>query len=453
MSQSVSEEAPSYAYILQLAWPIVLANIAVPLLGLVDTAVIGHTRTAASLGAIAIGAMILNFMQWTFGFLRMSTTGFVAQASGADNSLEARAAVWRAIGTGILFGLGIIAMQIPLASLAFPLIGAEGETESLARVYFSIRIWAAPATLMTFAISGALIGFGRMRQLLALQIVLNGVNIVLDLLFAGVFDWGVRGIAYGTLVAEWSAGIFGLILLIRILREQQGDDAPFVPWREMRQAAALRRTFFTQGNIMIRTLAMLAGFGWFTRVGAQLGPTILASNHVLLTLVSFCAFFLDGFALSAENLVGLAKGRRNLDHINRAVRRTTLLAAATAFGLALILLIFGNQMIAGLTNLESVREMTARFLPYVVIYVGLSFAAFQLDGIFIGTTHSAELRNASILSVAVFVGLSAWLTPIYGNRALWLCFIGYVVIRAVALGFYFPKVRRGCQPQEWSAEL
>lgn len=442
MSRSTSEHAPTYAHIVRLAWPVVLANIATPFLGLVDTAVIGHTRSAVALGAIAIGALVLNFMQWAFGFLRMSTTGFVAQAAGAENSLEARAAVWRAIGTGVVFGLGIIALQIPLAALTFPLMGAEGDIDSLARAYFSIRVWAAPATLATFAISGALIGLGRTRQLLALQVLLNGVNIVLDLLFAGVFDWGVRGIAYGTLIAEWSAALFGLVLIIRILREQHRDHAPFIPWAELRQAAALKLTFLTQGNIMIRTLAMLAGFAWFTRLGTQFGAPILATNHVLLTLISFCAFFLDGFALSAENLVGAAKGRCDLGGFDRAVKRTTVLAAVTAVGLALIMLGLGNYLIAALTDLNAVQTLAAEFLPYAAIYVGLSFAAFQLDGIFIGTTYAAEMRNASLVSVILFVVVSAWLAPAYGNHALWLCFIGYVIMRAITLGYYYPGIRR-----------
>ncbi|HLS27678.1 MAG TPA: MATE family efflux transporter, partial [Opitutales bacterium] len=181
---------------------------------------------------------------------------------------------------------------------------------------------------------------------------------------------------------------------------------------------------------------------WLTRLGTQLGPTTLASNHVLLALISFCAFFLDGFALSAENLVGMAKGRRDLAYFDRAVKRTTILAAGTAMGLALILLGLGDFLIAGLTNLEAVRAMTATFLPYAAIYVALSFAAFQFDGIYIGTTHSAELRNASIFSVLFFVLSSAWLTPVYGNHALWFCFIAYVVMRAITLGFYYPRIRR-----------
>lgn len=442
MRPTSPDNTPSYRHILHLAWPVVVANIATPFLGLVDTAVIGHTRPAAALGAIAIGALMLNFMQWAFGFLRMSTTGFVAQAVGSDQAVEARAAIFRAIGTGMLAGLAIIVLQVPLAAFAFPLMGANTEVDGLARSYFFIRVWAAPATLATFAISGALIGLGRTRELLAVQLVLNGLNIGLDLLFAGVFDWGVRGIALGTLIAEWCAALFGLWLTVRLLRSQHHDAAPLIPWAELRHAAALRLTFFTQGNIMIRTLAMLAGFAWFTRQGAQLGETMLAANHVLLSLIGFCAFFLDGFALPAESLVGAAKGRRDRAQFDRAVSRTTLLAAVTAGLLALMLLGFGSSLIRALTDLEGVRQLASSFLPCVAVYVGLSFAAFQLDGIFIGTTHAKEMRNASVISVVLFVALSAWLAPMHGNQALWLCFIGYVIVRAITLGFYYPGIRR-----------
>jgi len=263
------------------------------------------------------------------------------------------------------------------------------------------------------------------------------------LLFAGVLDGGVQGIAFGTLIAEWVAAIFGLFLVMKVLRSQHRDEAPFIPWVELRHAAALRLTFLTQGNIMIRTLAMLAGFGWLTRQGALLGETTLAANHVLLALISFCAFFLDGFALSAENLVGAAKGSRDLPRFDRAVRRTNMLAAATALGLALILFSFGNHFIAMLTDLTTVRLIAANFLPLAVVYVALSFGAFQLDGIFIGTTHVAEMRNASLASVILFILASAWLTPLYGNTALWLTFIGYVVVRAITLALYYPRIRRG----------
>ncbi len=442
MSARTATVSPTYGQIVRMAWPVILANAATPLLGLVDTAVIGHTRPAAALGAIAIGALVLNFIYWAFGFLRMSTTGFVAQAAGAEDFFAVRAATLRALVTGTALGLGIVILQLPLATVGFHLMEATDEITRLGHDYFTIRVWAAPATLVTFAISGAMIGLGRMRELLALQLVLNGLNIVLDLVFAGVLDGGVRGIAYGTLIAEWTAALYGLSRIIRMLRNQHHDALTFLPWAELRRLEALRGTFIAQGNIMIRTLAMLAGFAWFTRQGAALGEITLAANHILISLIGFCAFFLDGFALPAETLVGTAKGRRDLALFDHAVARTTLLAAFTALALSLVLVIAGPTIIQAMTNLEAVRSRTGEFLGFAAIYVALSVSAFQLDGIFIGTTHTREMRNASLASAGIFMASSAWLVPTYGPVALWLTFIGYVVVRAITLAFYYPRLRR-----------
>lgn len=424
-----------------MAWPIILANASTPLLGLVDTAVIGHTRPAAALGAIAIGSLVLNFIYWAFGFLRMSTTGFVAQASGAGAPLEVRSATLRAIGTGTFLGLGIIILQVPLALIGFHLMEATAEITTLGREYFALRVWAAPATLITFAVSGALIGLGRTRQLLVLQLILNGLNISLDVLFAGVLDWGVRGIALGTLIAEWTATVYALFIIVRILREQHRDDHPFISWPELGRLSALRGTFVAQGNIMIRTLAMLAGFAWFTRQGAALGATTLAANHILISLIGFCAFFLDGFALPAESLVGHAQGSRDLTRFNQAVTRTSVLAAATALALAGILFFAGPAIITAMTDLVAVRSIAHDSLAYAAAYVALSFFAFQLDGIFIGTTRTREMRNASLISAGIFIASSAYFVPTHGLPALWLTFITYVITRGLTLALHYPALR------------
>lgn len=441
MPTAATASTPTYGHIIRLAWPIIIANAATPLLGLVDTAVIGRTRPAAALGAIAIGSLVLNFVYWAFGFLRMSTTGFVAQAVGADDSLALRAATLRALGTGLCLGLGIVALQGPLALVGFHVMAATDEIGRLGREYFSIRVWAAPATLITFAVSGALIGLGRTRELLALQLVLNGLNIVLDLILAGLLDGGVRGIALGTLIAEWTAAVYGLSLIAKRLRDHHRDDSPFLPWAELRRFTVLRGTFVAQGNIMIRTLALLAGFAWFTRQGAALGETTLAANHILIGLMGFCAFFLDGFALPAETLVGTAKGRRDLMLFDHAVKRTTILAAGTALILSLTLMVAGPSIIRTMTNLPWVGLRAMEFLNYAAVYVALSVFAFQLDGIFIGTTHTREMRNASLISAGLFMGASAWSVPFHGPSALWLSFIGYVVVRALALACYYPSLR------------
>ena len=294
------------ARVLRIAWPIVLANAAVPLLGLADTAVIGRTGRTADLGSIALGALLFSFLYWSFGFLRMGTTGFTAQAAGAGDEPEVRAALARALALGAAVGLGLVALQLPVSAVAFRLLHGSAEVESLARSYFTIRIWGAPATLATFALLGLFVGLGASRLLLIVQVVLNGLNIALDVLFAGVLGWGVRGIALGTVIAEWSTVLLALGLAVRLLRARRRDDEPLLPLARLRDLSRLARTLSANADIMVRTLFLLFGFAWFTDQSARFGDTLLAANHVLLQLVSFAAFFLDGFAFASESLVGTA---------------------------------------------------------------------------------------------------------------------------------------------------
>ncbi len=432
---------PSHRRVWALTWPIILANSTVPLLGLVDTAVIGHTGSSQDLGAIALGALIFNFLYWSFGFLRMGTTGFVAQADGAGDEPEVRAALGRALLIALGIGLGLILLQRPLAWVATELLGASASVETLAQRYLFIRIWAAPAGLALYALMGALIGLGLSGQLLRLQLLLNGVNIGLDILFAGVLGWGVAGIAAGTAIAEWVAILYAGGSVFRLLRKRRCDAEPFWPWRRIGELAQLRRTLGANANIMLRTLLLLFGFAWFLDQSARFGDVALAANHILLQLVSFSAFFLDGFAHAAEVLIGRAKGAGRRDLFDLSVRASSRLAAATALLLSVLLLSFGSLIIAGLTDLAAVRLSAGRFLPYAACYVLVSVAAFQLDGIFIGATATRAMRNASALSLAVF--LTAWwpLTAWRGMQGLWLALIIFVLARSVTLGLQYSSLR------------
>ena len=441
MDATSGPDSPSHRQILAVAWPVILANVATPLLGLVDTAVIGHLRPAAALGAIAVGSLILNFIYWAFGFLRMGTTGFVAQAHGANNVSAVRIATLRSTGLGLAIGILLIALQTPLSAIALHLMAPGPEVLSAARDYVSIRIWGAPATLVSYAVVGTLIGLGRTRTLLALQILLNGLNLILDVVLAGVLDWGVAGIAIGTLIAEWVAAIVGAVVIWRQLTANHETGKPIVAWREIVRAGPLLRTFRAHADIMIRTLGLLWGFAWFTRTGAQLGDTILAANHVLLGLISFSAFFLDGFAFTTESFVGRAKGRGDRPTFDRVVRRTSQWAAATALALGLLFTLGGTTFIAVLTDLPGVRTAAAENLPAMIIYVVVGVAAFQLDGIFIGCTATRAMRNASIVSVVLFMGLCHVMLPICGNQGLWIAFNGFVLFRAATLAVAFPGLR------------
>ncbi|MDZ7778494.1 MAG: MATE family efflux transporter [Gemmatimonadota bacterium] len=427
---------------LALAWPIVLANSAVPLLGLVDTAVIGNTGTVQGLGAIALGAIIFNFAYWSFGFLRMGTTGFTAQASGAGDEVEVRATLGRALLLAGGIALVLLALQKPLIDVALVLLGSTEDVAALTRAYFHTRIWGAPASLATFALLGTFVGLGRTRLLLGTQIALNGLNIILDVLFAGVLGWGVRGIAFGTAIAEWTTLVLALGLAYRLVRSRHADGEPFWPWARVLDRAKVLRTLGANADIMVRTLALLGGFAWFTSQGARFGDTLLAANHVLLQLVSASAYLLDGYAHATEVLVGRAVGARTRAAFDRAVRAATELAGGTAVVLTALIWFGGPTLIALLSAHEPVRDTAGQYLPYTAVYILVSFAAFQLDGIFIGATRTRDMRDAALVSLAVFLGASWLLVAEWANTGLWIAFVVYVVTRGLTLSARMPALRR-----------
>jgi MATE family multidrug resistance protein len=432
----------TYRYLIEKAWPIILANAAVPLLGLVDTAVIGNVGTVTDLGAIAFGALIFSFVYWSFGFLRMGTTGSVAQALGAADQTEIRAVLGRALILAVALGLMLIVMQWGIRLVALALLDGSAAVEEVTAQYFNIRIWGAPATLATFALMGVLIGLGNSRQLLLVQLFLNGLNISLDIYFAGVLDWGVEGIALGTIIAEWSTVIFAVWLIMRELNSRRERGSEFWPRSRLLDGAALKKMLAANRDIMIRTLLLVFSFGFFINQSAQFGDIVLAANHILLQLISFAAFFLDGYAFVVESLVGSSLGAKRRDSFDIAVKRSSILALVTAAVLALLLLLFGDSVVAVLTDIEPVQAAAQGSLFLAAIYVFFSFAAFQLDGIFIGASFTRQMRNAAILSIAVF--LAAWwiLMDRFGVNGLWWAMIIYVAARADALLLFYPALSK-----------
>ena len=436
---------PDRRAILGIVWPIVLANAATPLLGLADTAVIGRYGTVVDLGAIALGALVFSFVYWGFGFLRMATTGFVAQADGAGDEPALRLAIARPLLLGVILGSAIVVLQRPIEAAALALLDGSADVEAITAAYLRTRIWGAPAALATYAVTGALIGLGLTRRLLVIQLAVNALNIGLDVAFAGPLGLGAAGVALGTAIAEWFALGLSLALLVPALRRRRPDLVPFVDWSALLDPAALRGLFAAQLDIMIRTLALLAGFGWFTNQGARFGDVTLAANHLLLQLVSFCAFVLDGFAFATESLVGRARGAGDRGAFDHAVRRTTELAALSALLLAGVLFVAGGSVIDALTDLAPVRAAARGWLPHTIVYVVVSVVAFQLDGVFIGATCTRQMRDASLAALAIFLGLSWVLVPRFGNAGLWWAFVGYVIARGAALGVLLPGLRRAIE--------
>ena len=432
----------SHRAILAIAVPVMLSNASTPLLGLVDTGVVGQLPDPAYIGAVAIGSLIFTFVFWGFGFLRMGTTGLTAQALGAANDDEVAASLGRALLIAGAAAAGLIALQWPIREVAFALLGSSPAVEGLARGYFDIRIWAAPATLANYALLGWFIGLGRTDIGLVLQLVLNATNIVLDAAFVLGLGWDVRGVALGTLVAEFIAAGVGLVLALRHLAGLHAR------WRRnlLLDPAKLRRTLAVNADIMVRSLALIAVFVWFVSHGASLGDVVLAANAVLLNFVSLAAFFLDGLAFAAESLVGQAIGAAHRAGLLAAARRTTLWAAGIAVTISLALAIFGPWLIDLMTVDASTRAAARVYLPWAALAPALGVWAFQLDGIFIGATFTAEMRNAMLATLGIYIAAWCLLRP-FGNHGLWAALSVSYFARAGSLLYYYPSLVRSVPSQ------
>lgn len=427
--------ALTHGRVLRIAGPIVLSNATVPLLGAVDTAVIGQLGAAAPLGAVGIGAVVLATLYWAFGFLRMSTSGLVAQAKGAGDEAEKSAVLIRALIVGGVAGLALVLAQSLLFAGAFRLAPASAEVEALAHQYLSIRIWGAPATIALYSLTGWLVGLERTRGVLALQLWQNGLNIGLDLWFVLGLGWGVPGVAAATLIAEWT----GLLLGLWLAREAFGPVLRAAMAR-LGDRVAIRRMFTASRDIMGRTIILQLSFTTFVFLGARFGDVTLAANQVLMQFLEITAYALDGFAFAAEALIGQAVGARNPSALRQASRLCMqwgfggALVLAMAFGLA------GPAIIDLMTTAPGVRLEARAYLPWLVAAPLIGVAAWIYDGIFIGALLTGQMMRAMLLSVAIYVLALILLIPAFGNHGLWAALMVLNAARTITLWHRSPKV-------------
>jgi MATE family multidrug resistance protein len=424
--------------VLTLAFPIVLANLTQPILGAVDTAVAGHLDGPQYLGGVALGGLVFSFVFWGFGFLRMGTTGLVAQAFGARDAAAVRASVMRALMLALAIGAAVLALQVPIIRYALRMLGGSGAVQETASAYCHARIWAAPFALGNYAVLGYLLGCQRVRLALVTQVFINAVNIVAVLLFVYRFGWGIAGIGAATAFADFGGFALGAAILWR-LRERGLPPLALATLFDLR---AIRRLVAINRDIFVRTLCLLGSYGWFAHMGARQGDAVLAANALLLNFQTFMAFGLDGFAHAAEALVGAATGARDRHAFRQAVRVTMLWSAIGAAGFSIVYWISGEWIIARLTDQAVVREAAMRYLPWAAILPLASVAGFQLDGVFIGATRTRELMKAMAVSLAVYL-LAAWtLAGPLGNHGLWLALTAFMVARGVTLWMQLPSIER-----------
>ncbi|BCD96702.1 multidrug resistance protein, MATE family [Marinagarivorans cellulosilyticus] len=413
-----------------------LANTALPLLGLIDTAIIGHWGGTTDLAALAIGSLALNVIFWNFGFLRMSTTGFIAQAEGRQDDIAKAQTLIRATVIALSFAALLLLCKTLITQTALSILAPPFDTHNAAFNYINIRLWAAPASLINYVVAGYLIGLARNRILLILQVFLNSTNALLDILLVRFFDMGIEGIAIGTVIAEYSTAILSLCWLAK----GQAIIFQAKTTKNLWYKTAIFSLLKSNRDIWLRTLFLLAGFIGFTHFSGHYGSSQLAANHILLQIISFSAFFLDGFANVTEAYVGKAIGQKNKKVFSHIVQRTSVLACITAIALGTLLIMFGQSLIAALTDLPHIQTVALAYLPFAAVYIAVSCGAFQLDGIFIGAGASAALRNASILSTSITFCLWLGLLPGIGMKGLWLIFVVFVVLRSLFLGTYLPQL-------------
>jgi putative MATE family efflux protein len=408
--------------VFRLAVPMMVAYISVPLVGVIDTAVIGQLGDAALLGGIAVGAIVLDVVYSSFNFLRSGTTGLTAQAVGAEDGREVTAVLFRAMILAVVSGLLVVLLQLPILALSTALMQPGASVLPPMRDYLLIRIWASPFGLANFVLFGWFVGRGRSVIVLAVQTLYAGLNIGLSIWFVLGLHLGVAGVAWGSVLAELVTALVQAAIALKLL--------PFADMPSLRRILdrqGFARLLGVNRDIMIRSFSLIFSFAFFTRQGAQFGAVILAANAVLMHFFLVGGYFLDGFATAAEQLSGRAVGARFRPAFERVVRLTTLWGVGTAAALSLVYFLVGPWIIDVMTTAPDVRATARQFLVWAVLTPLAGVVAFQMDGVFIGATWSRDMRNMMLVSVLVYLAAWAVLTPLFGNHGLWaalLIFLG-----------------------------
>lgn len=421
----------SHRDVLKIAIPMMIAYLSTPLVGLVATGVVGQLHDETLIGGVALAAVIFDVIFVSFNFLRGATTGFTAQAVGAGNRVEEQRMLASGLAIALVAGLALLVLQKPIGSLGLMAMGAHGAVAEAAATYFHWRIWSAPFVLFNFVVFGWIIGRGDAWWSMALQTLLNGLNAALSYYWVIGLGWGIAGVAIASLVAEGVTALAGLWLILK------KTDRTLWHWPDM---VALRRAFLVNGDMMIRSFALLIGLSFFTRQSGTLGIDILAANTILLRFYFFGVAFLDGVATAAEQLAGRAVGARYRPAFDRTIRLTTLWGIIFAGLVSLSFLAAGGWVIGITAPTEVVSTLAHDHLRYVVMLPIFGIIAFQMDGVYIGSTWSRQMRNLMLASLAIYFAAWAILQPAFGNDGLWIALILFQSARSVAFRLMLPRL-------------
>jgi len=428
--------------VLRLALPNIITNLTVPLLGMVDTAIVGHIPASQQsgdlLGGIAIGTMIFNVIYWNFGFLRMGTSGFTAQACGAKDNSECANILTRAVLIALISAFLLIALQVPIAWVASKVVEDKNGLMGLALQYFYVRIWAAPATLMIYSLKGFFIGMQNSKTPMWIAILINVLNIVFAFFFTFYLHWSIRGVALATVIAQWG----GAVACWAFLFYKYGYLKPYFSLSQSLNGAKMRQFFNVNKDIFLRTLCIIAVTCYFTVASSYLPYPTLAVNTILMQLFTLFSYFMDGFAYSGESLCGLYYGAKDFAGLKKAIRYILFWGLVVSAAFTLAYLFFSRDILSIMTDKKDVLDGANTYLVWVCLIPFVSFVAFLYDGFLIGLTKSKIMRNSIFVATAAFFAMYFIFKTLWANDALWIAFLLYLLLRGVMMYCLYAKEQR-----------
>ena len=427
----------SVKYILKLSIPIFFANLAIPMVGIIDTGLMGNLDNLSYLSATSVAANLFSMIFWSFGFLRMGTVGLVSQAYGKEDYSEVFNIILRNLVFVLVISLIIISLQSYIYRLSLNIFELSEATEKFYQDYFQIRIWSAPGELTLYIITGLFIGLQK-TKISSLAIGLFSIlNIILSIIFVSKFDLNIKGVAYGTLFSALFISISFLIYTFLYLNRISKLKIKF---DELIDLKKIKNIFNININIFIRTILLTFSFLWFTYLGSQIGEDYIAANAILINLVFLSAFILDAYAFSTEGMVGYSLGKKDITLFKKIVQNSFILSSITGLIISIIYFLINNFVINLMSNIEEIRNLSSSYAVWLIIMPLISSFCFQFDGIFIGVSQTKELRNAMIFSVFSYLVISIFLTGLMGNTGVWISLCIFMILRALSLYYYMDRI-------------
>ena len=427
----------SIKYILKLSIPIFFANLAIPLVEIIDTGLMGNLGNLSYLSAASVAANLFSMIFWSFGFLRMGTVGLVSQAFGKENYSEIFNIVLRNLIFVLIISLILISAQSYIFKLSLDIFELSDTTKKIYKNYFQIRIWSAPGELTLYIITGLFIGLQKTRVSSLAVGLFSILNIAFSIILVSKFDLNIKGVAYGTLFSALIISVFFLLYTFWYLNRMSKIK---IKIKELIDFKKIKNIFNVNINIFIRTILLTFSFLWFTYLGSQIGEDYIAANAILINLVFLSAFILDAYAFSTEGMVGYSLGKKDVNLFKKIIKNSFILSSITGLIISIIYFLINNLVIELMTDIKSIKDLSSSYAIWLIIMPLISSFCYQFDGIFIGVSQTKELRNAMIFSVFSYLIISLILTDLIGNNGVWISLCAFMILRALSLYYYMDRI-------------